>query len=188
MILLIINLLKKLSVDKILRSLLSGDELTTLKNQLDIKEITIEKQMETLKLKDQLIAQKEQLLSDQKIYVDEKERLLKKIEEQLTQEKEAMVGKNNLDFKRDILMPSLKEKWEAEKKKIDAERGALVLATPKITLSIESMKLETQSIINLIRGKPRNSGNSDLLLKNQGKLEAIEDIILMIDKEKTSEK
>lgn len=128
-----------------------------------------------------VFSHRENLIIEEKMLLAEKEALLDKREAFLLAEKEKMVGQENLEIKRTILLPALQQKWEAEKKKIDAERVQLLQSTPKVWESLASRKEELEKIISTIKTKPSSSSNQMLLVENEGRLKQLIEIIAMID-------
>jgi len=112
----------------------------------------------------------------------EKESILDKISKDIEEQKEFMLGKDNLQIKQQILLPAMKKKWEAEAAKIDAQRCVIIRATPGLKYSLRSRKLELESIVADIRGKERNMFNDEILSKTNGKIEMIDEFIDVIDK------
>lgn len=125
-----------------------------------------------------------EIIEGTKEWLVEKEQLLKKKEELFDKEREMILGKEGAEVRRDILLPSLKKKWEAEKEKIDAERVMIIKRTPRVQQSLEARKTELQKIITTIKNKPGSTANHDLLKENEGRLDELNSIINIIDKEK----
>lgn len=150
------------------------------------RESNLLQEKELIREKENLFVKREQNIEDGKIYIAERELYLKKREDNLWAEKEKMVGTDNLETKRQIILPSLQQKWEAEKMKIDAERIAILNTTPKVWQSLESRKKEIENIIQTIKSKPLSTPNQAILSENTGRMKELTEIISLIDKEKTN--
>ena len=124
-------------------------------------------------------------LDEFKSHLLEKDMLLSKREADFIKEKEQMLGKDNLEIKSQILLPFLKQKWEAEAKKLDAERICILQNTPVVNDTLLSRKLELESRQETIRKKPSTTGNHDLLLEVQSRLKELGEITAIIDKART---
>lgn len=144
----------------------------------------IDKERAILEDRERIFNQRENLLQDGKDYIAEKELLLSKREASFWAEKERMLGQDGAGLKRDVILPSLQQKWEAEKMKIDAERIQILKSTPKVFESLESRKIELEKIISTIKGKPASSSNQILLAENEGRLKQLLDVIVLIDSHK----
>lgn len=127
-----------------------------------------------------------QSIEDYSAHLEEREKLLNKIKKDIEADKESMLGKDNLEIKRSILLPAMQKKWEAEAASIDADRANILLNTPKIYISLASKKLECENQIKIIKGKPSSMGNQTLLVQWEARLHQLTEIIEMIDKEKSS--
>jgi hypothetical protein len=122
------------------------------------------------------------LLREQKNFLDERERAIEEREKMLIRDKEILVGNDAQEIKKKILLPSLKLKWAAEKEKIDADRLKAIKETPEMIHSIESMKDEMVTAINIVRKKPQNQANSNLLIQYEARLDVINQIISLTDR------
>lgn len=134
--------------------------------------------------RERILVQRESLIEDGKSFMAEKEVLLSKREATLWAEKERMLGQDGSGLKRDVLLPSLQKKWEAEKMKIDAERVEILQSTPRVFESLESKKIELEKIIAGIKGKPASSSNQILLAESEGRMKQLIDILALIDSNK----
>lgn len=119
-----------------------------------------------------------------KQHLDERTALLDKMRRDIDQEKESMLGKDNLEVKRAILLPMMKQKWEAEAKLLDSQRGETLAKVPKFYLSLESRKLELENQIRTVKTKPATMGNQTLLIQWEAKLQEVAELIELIDKER----
>lgn len=116
--------------------------------------------------------------------LDERASVLTGLQANFEFEKESFLGKDGSDLKRKILLPIMQAKWDAEAKKLDAERSAILSSMPKINISLSGRKFELQARIEGIKKKPANSGNNILLVQCESALDELNGIINMIDKER----
>lgn len=124
-------------------------------------------------------------LAAYKLHLDERAALLDKMQKDIDHEKESMVGKDNLEIKRGILLPIMKQKWEAEAKLLDSQRAEILHKTPKIYTSLASRKAEYEAQIKIVKSKPSNMSNQAIMTEWQSRLNEVNEIIEIIDKERT---
>jgi len=122
-----------------------------------------------------------ELIAEKKAYIDEKYELVRKMCELLDREKEAILGKDGSEVKRDVLLRSMQMKWEAEKKLIDSKRYDILSKVKDVKISMDARVKELMGIISSIKGKPKTTSNHDLLLRNQGALDEIMSLIEKVD-------
>lgn len=121
-------------------------------------------------------------------HLEEREAFLNKMKEAIEFEKESMLGKDNLDIKRNILLPPMKKKWEAEAKKLDSERAKIMNSVPNVYYSLDSNRLEIENQIAIIKNKPSNMGNQNLLIHWEARLQQLLEIMEVIDRERIYDK
>ena len=124
-------------------------------------------------------------LAAYKLHLDERADILDKMQKDIDHEKESMVGKDNLEIKREILLPIMKQKWEAEAKLLDSQRAEILHKTPKIYTSLSSRKAEYEAQIKIVKSKPSNMSNQAIMTEWQSRLNEVNEIIEIIDKERT---
>jgi hypothetical protein len=117
--------------------------------------------------------------------LSEREAVLKSIRESIEAEKEAFLGKDGIELKRKILLPAMQAKWEAESKKLDAERNVILNSMPAMRGFLSQRKKEIETQIAEAKGKPANSGNSMLIVQGEAALSEILWIEKKIDEERS---
>ena len=118
-----------------------------------------------------------ELIKQREWYLDEKERLLRKQEELFEREREAFAGKEGTEVKKAVLIESMKAKWNAERKMIDAETTKILSSLPDVIGSLDNRKDELNKALAMVRGKPNSSSNNDLKIQYQSRLDEINYII-----------
>lgn len=114
-------------------------------------------------------------------HLNEKEAILAKIQADINSQKEFMLGNDNQEVKKAIILPAMKRKWEAEAAKVDADRVAILQSTPQVQASIESRKKELESRIQYLKQKPKNGPNDNHLHECESRLKELNEIIAIID-------
>ena len=120
--------------------------------------------------------------------LEEREAVLQKLQNDIEAQKESLVGQEGIEIKRKILLPIMKQKWEAEARRLDAERELILMDVPGIKISLETKRIELQMQINDIKKKPSTMFNSTLLTQCESRLFQLEEIISLIDRERQNEK
>lgn len=123
-------------------------------------------------------------LTDYNLHLDERAAMLNKMQKDLEAERESMLGKDNLEVKRTILLPVMRQRWEAEAKQIDAERAEIMAKTPRLYFSLAARKAEYEAQAATIKSKPANMGNQTLLIQAEARLAEIQELLEQIDKER----
>lgn len=121
-----------------------------------------------------LIAKKEQHIKEQQSLLDMKEK-------QVEKEREFLLDNKDIQKKRDIILPAMERKWQAEKAKVDQEADA-ILKTVKFKetfLSVRKTELEGQ--LTQVRKRPPSQPNHDLMVEAQSRLDEINLILRKID-------
>ena len=122
-------------------------------------------------------------------HLAEKEAFLAKVQKDLDAQKEFMLGQDNTEMKKAILLPAMKKKWEAEAQKIDAERVAILQSAPTVKASMESRRKELENRIAYLQKKPDNAANQRHMLEAEFRLKELDEVIAIVDQERrTNEK
>lgn len=132
----------------------------------------------------QILASKTNDLLEYKNHLETRASFLDRMQRDIDHEKESMLGKDNLEIKKNILLPVMKQKWEAEAKLLDSQRSEILLRVPQIYVSIQSRLMEYSNHVALIKGKPASMGNQNLLIEYQSRLKEVTELIEIIDKER----
>jgi len=122
-----------------------------------------------------------ELIKERESYLEERIALLEKREELLDKEKEAILGQGGAEIKRAVLLKAMQGKWEAEKKRIDAERVKIALRTEAVPFRLNKRIDELLIAMSNIKKKPSTMSNHDILIKNQGAYEEINHMLKLID-------
>ncbi len=144
----------------------------------------IEKSRKSNAEKESLLQSREKILEEHRKFLVDMELSIAIREKALDKEKERIVEPEGAEIKRRIMLPALQGKWEAEAKKIDADRVKILTEVPSVLWSLSARKKEIEAYISSVKQKPKSSGNHDLLLDATGRLSELERVIDIIDKEK----
>jgi len=105
-------------------------------------------------------------------------------EKELEAEKEKLLTNDSLELKRKILMPKMQAKWEAEAKRLDLERARVLETSPAIYKSLAKRIEELERLVAHIQSKEKNCTNNDYLITTQARLDELQKLVAIIDKER----
>ena len=128
-----------------------------------------------------MLSRRQEFLVTQEKSLQDRLYMLEISEKKLNDEKESLLDAESIKLKRKLILPSLKRKWKADARKIDAERIVIMERTPRVHRSLNKRKEEIETTITEIKKRPVTSANYDLLLGAQARLGEVNRLISTID-------